>query len=155
MSDLQSPYEFKHKHLLGLKDYSGDDIRYVLDQARHFRDILDRPVPKVPTLRDKTIVNLFYENSTRTRISFELAQKRMGADVVNFSKSASSTKKGESLKDTIRNIESMKIDMVVVRHESPGVPHYLTRCVSASIINAGDGAHEHPTQALLDMFSMK
>ncbi len=155
MSELQSSYEFKHKHLLGLYDYSGDDIRYVLDQARHFRDILDRPVPKVPTLRDKTIVNLFYENSTRTRISFELAQKRMGADVVNFSTSSSSTKKGETLRDTIQNIESMKINMVVVRHESPGVPHYLTRCVSASIINAGDGAHEHPTQGLLDMFTMR
>ncbi len=155
MSELQSSYEFKHKHLLGLYNYSGDDIRYVLDQARHFRDILDRPVPKVPTLRDKTIVNLFYENSTRTRISFELAQKRMGADVVNFSTSSSSTKKGETLRDTIQNIESMKINMVVVRHESPGVPHYLTRCVSASIINAGDGAHEHPTQGLLDMFTMR
>jgi len=127
----------------------------VLEQAKTFREVLDRPVPKVPTLRDKTIVNLFYENSTRTRLSFELAQKRMGADVVNFSASNSSTRKGESLKDTIRNISSMKIDMVVVRHESPGVPHFLTRCVDASIINAGDGAHEHPTQALLDMFTMQ
>ena len=155
MAINDSTYVFSHQHLLGLADYSADDIRYVIEQARHFREILDRPVPKVPTLRDKTIVNLFYENSTRTRISFELAQKRMGADVVNFSTSASSTKKGESLKDTIRNIESMKIDMVVVRHESPGVPYYLTRCVSAAIINAGDGAHEHPTQALLDMFTMR
>jgi aspartate carbamoyltransferase catalytic subunit len=119
-----------------------------------FREILNRPVPKIPTLRDKTIVNLFYENSTRTRISFELAQKRMGADVVNFSASSSSTKKGESLKDTIQNIESMKIDMVVVRHESPGAAHFLARVVDANIINAGDGAHEHPTQALLDMYSM-
>lgn len=155
MTENDSTYVFSHRHLLGLYDYSADDIRYVIEQARHFREILDRPVPKVPTLRDKTIVNLFYENSTRTRISFELAQKRMGADVVNFSTSSSSTKKGESLKDTIRNIESMKIDMVVVRHKSPGVPHYLTRCVSAAIINAGDGAHEHPTQALLDMFTMR
>lgn len=148
-------YQFNHKHLLGLTDYSADDIRFVLDQAKYFREILDRPVPKVPTLRDKTIVNLFYENSTRTRLSFELAQKRMGADVVNFSAGGSSVKKGESLKDTIRNISSMKIDMVVVRHESPGVPHFLTRMVDASIINAGDGAHEHPTQALLDMFTMR
>lgn len=149
------PEAFNQKHLLGLYHYSEDDIRYVLEQAKTFREVLDRPVPKVPTLRDKTIVNLFYENSTRTRLSFELAQKRMGADVVNFSASMSSTRKGESLKDTIRNISSMKIDMVVVRHESPGVPHFLTRCVDASIINAGDGAHEHPTQALLDMFTMQ
>jgi len=148
-------FSFNQKHLLGLADYSGDEIRYVLDQAKTFREVLDRPVPKVPTLRDKTIVNLFYENSTRTRLSFELAQKRLGADVVNFSAGTSSTKKGESLKDTIRNISSMKIDMVVSRHESPGVPHFLTRCVDAAIINAGDGAHEHPTQALLDMFTMQ
>jgi aspartate carbamoyltransferase catalytic subunit len=152
--DLES-YDFKQKHLLGLADYSPEDILYVLEQAKYFREILDRPVPKVPTLRDKTIVNLFYENSTRTRLSFELAQKRMGADVVNFSASNSSTKKGESLKDTIQNISSMKIDMVVVRHESPGVPHFLTQCVDAAILNAGDGAHEHPTQALLDMFTMQ
>jgi aspartate carbamoyltransferase catalytic subunit len=152
--DLEK-YNFTQKHLLGLADYSVDDIRYVLEQAKYFREILDRPVPKVPTLRDKTIVNLFYENSTRTRLSFELAQKRMGADVVNFSASTSSTKKGESLKDTIQNISSMKIDMVVVRHESPGVPHFLTQCVDAAILNAGDGAHEHPTQALLDMFTMQ
>lgn len=155
MSSAAETYEFKQKHLLGLADYSADDIRYVLEQASYFREILDRPVPKVPTLRDKTIVNLFYENSTRTRLSFELAQKRMGADVVNFSASNSSTKKGESLKDTIQNISSMKIDMVVVRHESPGVPHFLTHCVDAAILNAGDGAHEHPTQALLDMFTMQ
>ncbi len=148
-------YPFGQKHLLGLTDYSKDDILFVLEQARYFREILDRPVPKVPTLRDKTIVNLFYENSTRTRLSFELAQKRMGADVINFSAKTSSTQKGESLKDTIRNISSMKIDMVVARHESPGVPHFLTRLVDAAIINAGDGAHEHPTQALLDMFTMQ
>lgn len=155
LSDSVRKYPFGQKHLLGLENYSKDDILYVLDQAKYFREILDRPVPKVPTLRDKTIVNLFYENSTRTRLSFELAQKRMGADVVNFSKNTSSTKKGESLKDTIRNISSMKIDMVVVRHESPGVPYFLTRLVDAAIINAGDGAHEHPTQALLDMFTMQ
>ena len=152
---MSEEYEFGHKHLLGLADYSKEDILFVLDQAKSFREILDRPVPKIPTLRDKTIVNLFYENSTRTRLSFELAQKRMGADVVNFSASNSSTKKGESLKDTIQNISSMKIDMVVVRHESPGVPHFLTQCVDAAILNAGDGAHEHPTQALLDMFTMQ
>ncbi|REL38501.1 aspartate carbamoyltransferase catalytic subunit [Rhodohalobacter sp. SW132] len=148
-------FSFNQKHLLGLADYSAEEIAYVLEQAKTFREVLDRPVPKIPTLRDKTIVNLFYENSTRTRLSFELAQKRMSADVVNFSAGTSSTKKGESLKDTIRNISSMKIDMVVSRHESPGVPHFLTRCVDASIINAGDGAHEHPTQALLDMFTMQ
>ncbi len=147
-------YVFNQRHLLGLADYSAADIRHVLEQTRTFREILERPVPKVPTLRDKTIVNLFYENSTRTRISFELAQRRMGADVVNFSAATSSTKKGESLKDTIRNIGSMKIDMVVVRHESPGAAHFLTKCVPAAIINAGDGAHEHPTQALLDMYSL-
>ena len=152
---IRNEHEFKHKHLLGLADYSREDILYVLDQAKYFREILDRPVPKVPTLRDKTIVNLFYESSTRTRLSFELAQKRMGADVVNFSTGSSSVKKGETLKDTIRNISSMKIDMVVVRHESPGVPHFLTRVVDAAIVNAGDGAHEHPTQALLDMFTMQ
>ncbi|MEL0010950.1 MAG: aspartate carbamoyltransferase catalytic subunit [Bacteroidota bacterium] len=148
-------YRFNQKHLLGLAEYSPQDIHYVLDQAVSFREILNRPVPKVPTLRDKTIVNLFYENSTRTRLSFELAQRRMGADVVNFSAGTSSTKKGESLKDTIRNISSMKIDMVVVRHESPGVPHFLTQCVDAAILNAGDGAHEHPTQALLDLFTIQ
>lgn len=155
MPEATSEYSFKQKHLLGLADYSADDIKFVLEQAKTFREVLDRPVPKVPTLRDKTIVNLFYENSTRTRLSFELAQKRMGADVVNFSTSTSSTRKGESLKDTIRNISSMKIDMVVVRHESPGVPHFLTNCVDAAILNAGDGAHEHPTQALLDMFTIQ
>lgn len=155
MNEQNRSYEFPQKHLLGLKNYSAEDLRYILQQAITFREVLERPVPKVPTLRDKTIVNLFYESSTRTRLSFELAQKRMGADVINFSKSTSSTRKGESLKDTIRNISSMKIDMVVVRHESPGVPHFLTTCVDAAIINAGDGAHEHPTQALLDIFTLK
>lgn len=148
-------YSFQQRHLLGLRDYSAADILHVLENAVQFREILNRPVPKIPTLRDKTIVNLFYENSTRTRISFELAQRRMGADVVNFAAGASSAEKGESLKDTIQNIESMRIDMVVVRHKSPGVPHFLTRCVDASIINAGDGAHEHPTQALLDMYTIR
>jgi len=151
----EEAYDFPHRHLLGLKDYSADDILHVLDQAENFLEILNRPIPKIPTLRDKTIVNLFYENSTRTRLSFEMAQKRMGADVVNFSSSASSVSKGESLKDTIRNIESMKIDMVVVRHPSPGAAHFISRCVDAAILNAGDGAHEHPTQALLDLFSIR
>ncbi|MDG5767488.1 aspartate carbamoyltransferase catalytic subunit [Balneolales bacterium ANBcel1] len=151
----EGSYHFPHRHLLGLKDYSAEDILHVLDQAESFLEILNRPIPKVPTLRDKTIVNLFYENSTRTRISFEMAQKRMGADVVNFSSSSSSVQKGETLKDTIRNIESMKIDMVVVRHPSPGAAHFIARCVDAAILNAGDGAHEHPTQALLDMFSIR
>jgi len=155
MDSNSQDYLFNQKHLLGLSDYSSEDIAHILEQTTYFREVLDRPVPKVPTLRDKTIVNLFYESSTRTRLSFELAQKRMGADVVNFSKATSSAKKGESLKDTIQNIESMKIDMVVVRHESPGVPHFLTRCVDAAIVNGGDGAHEHPTQALLDMFTLK
>ncbi|MEX0680682.1 MAG: aspartate carbamoyltransferase catalytic subunit [Balneolales bacterium] len=148
-------YVFPHKHLLGLKDYSAEDILHVLDQTDNFLEILNRPIPKIPTLRDKTIVNLFYENSTRTRLSFEMAQKRMGADVVNFSSGSSSVSKGESLKDTIRNIESMKIDMVVVRHPSPGAAHFISRCVDAAILNAGDGAHEHPTQALLDIFSIR
>lgn len=148
-------YQFKQRHLLGLVDYSKEDIQHVLSQATTFREILDRAVPKIPTLRDKTIVNLFYENSTRTRISFELAQKRMSADVVNFSAASSSTKKGETLKDTVQNIEAMKIDMVVCRHESPGVPHLLTKYIDANIINAGDGAHEHPTQALLDLFTIQ
>ncbi len=151
----EAAYDFPHRHLLGLKDYSADDILHVLDQADKFLEILNRPIPKIPTLRDKTIVNLFYENSTRTRLSFEMAQKRMGADVLNFSSSSSSVQKGESLKDTIRNIESMKIDMVVVRHPSPGAPHFISRCVDAAILNAGDGAHEHPTQALLDIFSIR
>ena len=148
-------YVFPHRHLLGLKDYSAEDLLHILDQTDKFLEILNRPIPKIPTLRDKTIVNLFYEDSTRTRISFEMAQKRMGADVVNFSSSSSSVSKGESLKDTIRNIESMKIDMVVTRHPSPGAAHFLSRCVDAAILNAGDGAHEHPTQALLDMYSMR
>ena len=151
----EETYVFPHRHLLGLKGYSSQDILHILDQTDNFLEILQRPIPKIPTLRDKTIVNLFYEDSTRTRISFEMAQKRMGADVVNFSSSSSSVSKGESLKDTIRNIESMKIDMVVTRHPSPGAAHFLSRCVDAAILNAGDGAHEHPTQALLDMYSMR
>ncbi|NOY59105.1 MAG: aspartate carbamoyltransferase catalytic subunit [Calditrichaeota bacterium] len=142
-------------HLLGLEGVSKSDIQTILDTAESFKEILSRPIPKVPTLRGKTIVNLFFEPSTRTRISFELAQKRLSADTVNFSTSTSSVKKGETLKDTVRNIEAMKIDMVVVRHAVSGVPFFLTQCMDAAVINAGDGIHEHPTQALLDMMSMK
>ncbi|VAX25931.1 Aspartate carbamoyltransferase [hydrothermal vent metagenome] len=142
-------------HLLGLQGVSKEDIQLILDTATTFREVLERPIKKVPTLQGKTILNLFYENSTRTRLSFELAQKRLSADTINFSKAGSSAAKGESFKDTVRNIESMKVDMIVVRHESAGVPKYLTQISDASIINAGDGRHEHPTQALLDMYSIR
>ncbi len=142
-------------HLLGLNGVPKEDIQLILDTATTFREVLDRPIKKVPTLQGKTIVNLFYESSTRTRISFELAQKRLSADIVNFSKGTSSVSKGESFKDTVKNIEAMKVDMIVVRHSSAGVPHYLTRISNANIINAGDGLHEHPTQALLDMYSIR
>ncbi|MFA8344031.1 MAG: aspartate carbamoyltransferase catalytic subunit [Rhodothermaceae bacterium] len=143
------------RHLLGLQGVPKEDIQLILDTAVTFREILDRPVKKVPTLKGKTVVNLFFENSTRTRLSFELAQKRLSADVMNFSTSTSSTKKGETFKDTVRNIEAMKIDMIVVRHESAGVPKFLTEISDANVINAGDGRHEHPTQALLDMYSIR
>lgn len=143
------------RHLLGLNGVPREDIQLILDTAVTFREVLERPIKKVPTLQGKTIVNLFYENSTRTRISFELAQKRLSADAINFTTSSSSVKKGETFKDTVRNIEAMKVDMIVVRHQSSGVPLYLTRISSANIINAGDGAHEHPTQALLDMYSIR
>ena len=134
---------------------SREDIELILDTAASFMEILERPIPKVPTLRGKTIVNLFFEASTRTRISFELAEKRLSADTVNFSKVTSSVQKGETLKDTARNIEAMKIDMVVMRHSAPGAPHFLARCLDVPILNAGDGAHEHPTQALLDMYTLR
>ncbi len=143
------------KHLLGLEDVSQNDIQLILDTSTTFREVLERPIKKVPTLKGTTIVNLFYENSTRTRLSFELAEKRLSADTLNFSTSTSSTKKGETFKDTVRNIEAMKIDMIVVRHSSAGVPQYLQKISNASIINAGDGQHEHPTQALLDMYSIR
>lgn len=143
------------RHLLGLQGVPKEDIQLILDTAQTFREVLDRPIKKVPTLQGKTIVNLFYEPSTRTRISFELAQKRLSADTVNFSTSASSTKKGETFKDTVKNIEAMKVDMIIVRHESAGVPQFLTKISNANIINAGDGRHEHPTQALLDMYSIR
>ena len=144
----------KHTHLLGLKDYPGEDIQSIIDTAYKFKEVLDRPIKKVPSLNGKTIVNLFFENSTRTRISFELAQKRLSADTVNFSASTSSLKKGETFKDTVQNIESMKIDAVVMRHPSPGSPLQLTNYIDAIVINAGDGTHEHPTQAILDMMSL-
>src|ERR1035437_1659286 len=143
------------KHLLGIKDLQKHDIELILTTAKQFKEVLQRPIKKVPSLRDTTIVNLFYENSTRTRISFELAQKRLSADTVNFSAGISSAKKGETFKDTVRNIEAMKVDMIVVRHQSAGIPSYLTRISKANIINAGDGLHEHPTQGLLDMYSIK
>jgi len=144
-----------NKHLLGLEGVGRDEILTVLDTAAKFREVLDRPVKKVPTLRGVTIVNLFFEASTRTRMSFELAEKRLSADTLNFSASTSSVKKGETLRDTARNIEAMMVDMAVIRHSSPGAPHFLTQHLDVSIINAGDGAHEHPTQALLDLFTMR
>ena len=144
----------KHTHLLGLKDYPSEDIQSIIDTAYKFKEVLDRPIKKVPSLNGKTIVNLFFENSTRTRISFELAQKRLSADTVNFSASTSSLKKGETFKDTVQNIESMKIDAVVMRHPTPGSPLQLTNYIDAIVINAGDGTHEHPTQAILDMMSL-
>ena len=143
------------KHLLGIKDLKTEDIQLILSTATQFKEVLQRPVKKVPTLRDVTIVNLFYENSTRTRISFELAEKRLSADVVNFTVSSSSAAKGETLLDTVNNILSMKVDMVVMRHSASGAPHYLSKHIDAAIINAGDGINEHPTQALLDAFSMQ
>ncbi|MBV6511910.1 MAG: aspartate carbamoyltransferase catalytic subunit [Ignavibacteriales bacterium] len=143
------------KHLLGLDGVSREDIQEILDTAVTFREVIERPIKKVPTLQGKTVVNLFYENSTRTRISFELAERRLSADSLNFSVSTSSVTKGESFKDTVRNIEAMKVDMIVVRHASAGVPQYLTRISGSKIINAGDGTHEHPTQGLLDMYSIR
>ena len=143
------------RHLLGLEGMSQEDLNLILETAVSFKEVLDRPIKKVPPLQGKTIVNLFFESSTRTRISFELAERRLSADVVSFAASASSVSKGETLKDTARNIEAMKIDMVVIRHASPGAAHFLSRVVAANVINAGDGAHEHPTQALLDMCTLK
>ena len=143
------------RHLLGIKELLPADISLLLDTAKQFKDVLNRPVKKVPSLRDVTIVNLFYENSTRTRISFELAQKRLSADVINFSASGSSVSKGETLLDTVNNILSMKVDMVVMRHSASGAPHFLSKHIPAAIINAGDGINEHPTQALLDAYSMQ
>lgn len=142
------------RHLLGIKDLTASDISIILQTAQQFKEVLQRPIKKVPSLRDVTIVNLFFENSTRTRISFELAEKRLSADTVNFSASGSSVSKGETLLDTVNNILSMKVDMVVMRHSASGAPHFLAKHIPAAIINAGDGINEHPTQALLDGFSI-
>lgn len=142
-------------HLLGIKDLTKENIQLILDTADTFREVLNRPIKKVPSLRDITIANLFFEDSTRTRVSFELAEKRLSADVVNFSASSSSVKKGETLLDTVNNILAMKVDMIVMRHPAPGAPHFLAGRIPANIINAGDGTHEHPTQALLDAYSLR
>lgn len=151
MAELQ----LSTKHLLGIKYLNLDDLELIFETADSFKDVINRPIKKVPSLRDITIANLFFENSTRTRISFELAEKRLSADVVNFSSSASSVKKGETLLDTVNNILSMKVDMVVMRHPAPGAAAFLANHIAANIINAGDGTHEHPTQALLDAFSIR
>lgn len=143
------------KHLLGIKDITADDINLILNTAENFKEVINRPIKKVPSLRDTTIANLFFENSTRTKLSFELAEKRLSADVINFSSSTSSVKKGETLIDTVNNILAMKVDMVVMRHPNPGAAAFLSKHVDAKIINAGDGAHEHPTQALLDAYSIR
>lgn len=143
------------KHLLGIKDLQKEDIQLILSTAAQFKEVLQRPVKKVPSLRDVTIVNLFYENSTRTRMSFELAERRLSADVLNFAASSSSAAKGETLLDTVNNILNMKVDLVVMRHSASGAPHFLAKHIPAAIVNAGDGINEHPTQALLDAFSMQ
>ncbi len=146
--------QLSQKHLLGIKDITEKDIQLIFDTANTFKEVINRPIKKVPSLRDITIANVFFENSTRTRLSFELAEKRLSADVINFSASSSSLKKGETLLDTVNNILAMKVDMVVMRHASPGASHFLSRHIGANIINAGDGTHEHPTQALLDTYSI-
>ncbi len=143
------------KHLLGIKDLTENDIKLIFETADNFKTVINRPIKKVPSLRDITVANLFFENSTRTRVSFELAQKRLSADVVNFSSSSSSVSKGETLIDTVKNILSMKVDMVVMRHPAPGACVFLSKHIDATILNAGDGTHEHPTQALLDAYSIK
>ncbi len=147
--------ELSVNHLLGIKDLTKEDIELIFKTADQFKEVINRPIKKVPSLRDITIANLFFENSTRTRLSFELAEKRLSADVINFSAASSSVKKGETLIDTVNNILSMKVDMVVMRHPNPGAPEFLSKHVNSVIVNAGDGAHEHPTQALLDAFSIR
>ena len=142
------------KHLLGIKNLEREDIELIFQTATSFKEVINRPIKKVPSLRDVTVANIFFENSTRTKLSFELAEKRLSADVINFSSSGSSVKKGETLLDTVKNILAMKVDMIVMRHSSPGAPHFLSKHIDANIINAGDGTHEHPTQALLDTFSI-
>lgn len=147
--------QLSQKHLLGIKELTREDLELIFETADNFKDVINRPIKKVPSLRDITIANVFFENSTRTRLSFELAEKRLSADVINFSTSNSSVKKGETLLDTVNNILAMKVDMVVMRHSSPGAPHFLAKHIDANIVNAGDGTHEHPTQALLDAFSIR
>jgi aspartate carbamoyltransferase catalytic subunit len=147
--------KLSQKHLLGIKDITREDIELIFETADTFKQVINRPIKKVPSLRDVTIANVFFENSTRTRLSFELAQKRLSADVINFSASNSSVKKGETLLDTVNNILAMKVDMIVMRHASAGAPHFLSKHIKANIVNAGDGTHEHPTQALLDTFSIR
>lgn len=147
--------ELSVNHLLGIKYINENDINLIFETADHFKEVINRPIKKVPSLRDITIANIFFENSTRTKLSFELAQKRLSADVISFSAAQSSVKKGETLIDTVNNILSMKVDMVVMRHANPGAAYFLSKNVKASIINAGDGAHEHPTQALLDSYSIR
>src|SRR5690606_13040559 len=142
-------------HLLGIKYLNKQDVQLIFETADHFKEVINRPIKKVPSLRDITIANLFFENSTRTKLSFELAEKRLSADVINFSAAQSSVKKGETLIDTVNNILSMKVDMVVMRHPNPGASVFLSKHIKANIINAGDGAHEHPTQALLDSYSIR
>ena len=143
------------RHLLGLEGMRRDDIQLILDTAVSFREVLDRPIKKVPPLQGKTIVNMFFESSTRTRLSFELAERRLSADVLSFQATGSSVAKGETLKDTARNIEAMKVDMVVMRHAASGAPHYLSKVIESNVVNAGDGRHEHPTQGLLDMYTIR
>ena len=143
------------RHLIGIKNISADDIRLIFETADHFKEVINRPIKKVPSLRDITVANLFFESSTRTRVSFELAERRLSADIVNFTASSSSVSKGETLLDTVNNILAMKVDMVVMRHPAPGACVYLSKRIPANIINAGDGTHEHPTQALLDAFSIR
>ncbi|MCP4461073.1 MAG: aspartate carbamoyltransferase catalytic subunit [Cytophagales bacterium] len=145
----------KTKHLLGIKNLNKEDILLIFQTADNFKEVINRPIKKVPSLRDVTIANIFFENSTRTKLSFELAEKRLSADVINFSASGSSVKKGETLLDTVNNILAMKVDIVVIRHSSPGAPHFLANHIDAIIVNAGDGTHEHPTQALLDTYSIR
>lgn len=150
-----SASRLSQRHLLGIKNITREDIELIFETADNFKEVINRPIKKVPSLRDVTIANVFFENSTRTRLSFELAQKRLSADVINFAASNSSVKKGETLLDTVNNILAMKVDMIVMRHASVGAPHFLARHVKANIVNAGDGTHEHPTQALLDAFSIR
>lgn len=147
--------KLSQRHLLGIKNITRQDIELILETAGNFKEVINRPIKKVPSLRDVTIANVFFENSTRTRLSFELAQKRLSADVINFAASSSSVKKGETLLDTVNNILAMKVDMIVMRHASVGAPHFLSKHIQANIVNAGDGTHEHPTQALLDAFSIQ